>query len=75
MYDPLGAAAQDVDKLLELKAKLKAVDVYIQAPNVQAQGFIQLINVILQLLPDAADLGRPETKLEYASVRPTCCGI
>ena len=66
----MGAAAQDVDKLLELKAKLKAVDVYIQAPNVQAQGFIQLINVILQLLPDAADLGRPETKLEYASVRP-----
>ena len=62
-------AAQDVDKLLELKAKLRAVDIYIQAPNVEAQGFIQLINVILELLPDVPDLGWPETKLEYASVR------
>ena len=53
------AAAQDVDKLLELRAKLRAVDVYIQAPNVEAQGFIQLINVILELLPDAPDLGWP----------------
>ena len=63
-------ATQDVDKLLELKAKLKAVDTYIQAPNVQAMGFIQLINVILRLFPDAPDLSRVSGHLEYVGIRP-----
>ena len=64
------AAAQDAAKLLELRAKFRAVGVYIQAPNVEAQGFIQLINVILELLPAAPDHGWPAAKLEYVSVRP-----
>ena len=63
------AAAQDAAKLLELRAKFRAVGVYIQAPNVEAQGFIQLINVILELLPAAPDHGWPAAKLEYVSVR------
>ena len=64
------AVAQDFEKLIELKSKLKAVDVYIQAPNVQAKGFIQLINVILELLPNAPAGGWVSRDLEFVSVRP-----
>ena len=57
----VAAAAKDVDKLLELKSKLKAIQIYIQSPNVLPLGFIQLVDVILELLPNAPDLGSPET--------------
>ena len=66
LLDNITAAAvdQDVDKLLELKSKLKAVELYIQSPNVQPRGFIQIVDVILRLLPDAPDLDKPEISLE-----------
>ena len=66
LLDNITAAAvdQDVDKLLELKSKLKAVKLYIQSPNVQPRGFIQIVDVILRLLPDAPDLDKPEISLE-----------
>ena len=69
------AAAQDAAKLLELRAKFRAVNVYIQAPNVEAQGFIQLINVILELLPDAPDHGLASGEAGVCERQTTCCGI
>ena len=56
LLDNITAAAVDldVDKLLALKSKLEGVNRYIQSPNVSPWAFIQIVDEILRLLPDAA---------------------
>ncbi len=56
LLDNITAAAVDldVDKLLALKSKLEGVNQYIQSPNVSPWAFIQIVDEILRLLPDAA---------------------
>ena len=55
LLDNITAAAVDldVDKLLALKSKLEGVNRYIQSPNVHPLAFIQIVDEILRLLPDA----------------------
>ena len=55
LLDNITAAAVDldVDKLLALKSKLEGVNRYIQSPNVHPLAFIQIVDEILGLLPDA----------------------
>ena len=56
LLDNITAAAvdQDIDELLELRSKLEGVNRYIQSPNVSPWAFIQIVDEILRLLPDAA---------------------
>ena len=66
----LAAATQDAEELRDLKAKLKAIDVYIQAPNVWVGGVIQLIDVILGLVTAAPPIDVTGRTLTEDATRP-----